>query len=94
MATYAQRAQAIGDALVNGTATQGQIDSLGQALAWEVGSLGEYTSMTLGQKAEFLVTRITQRTIGLVKTYRQNVGSAAAITSATQSVDAEFPPNP
>lgn len=92
MATYAQRAQAIGDALVNGTATAGQIDSLGQALAWESGQLGEYTAMTQGQKAEFLVNRFVSRTIGLVKTYRQNTASAAAIATATQSVDTEFPP--
>jgi len=91
MATFPQRAQAIGDALVNGVATQGQIDSLGQALAWQTGMLVEYSSMTAGQKAEFFVTRMVEINKGYVKTFRQNTASAAAIATASQSVDAEFP---
>lgn len=94
MATFPQRAQAIGDAYVNGVATQGQINSLGEALAWEAGVLVQYNSMTPGQKAEFLVTRTVDKAINLVKVYRQNVRSAAAITQANTETDTEFPPTP
>jgi hypothetical protein len=38
MATYAQRAQAIGDALINGVASAAQIDRLGVAFARQAGN--------------------------------------------------------
>lgn len=94
MASFAQRAQAIGDALVNGTATAAQINHLGQALAHQAGMLGEYNNMTQGQRAEFVVSRIRSMNIGLVKQYDEYVAAQAARASAAAAVDVEFTETP
>lgn len=90
MATFVQRAQAIGDALLNGPATASQINRLGQALAYQSGMLGEYNSMTQAQKAEFFIDRIRALCIGLVKRYDEYMAAQAAMASAVAAVDVEF----
>lgn len=90
MATYVQRAQAIGDALVNGIATPTQINRLGLALAQHGGMVTEYNTLTQLQKAEFFVTRMRALTIGLVKHYDEFTAAANAINAATAAVDLEF----
>lgn len=90
MATYVQRAQAIGDALVNGIATPTQINRLGLALAQHGGMVTEYNTLTQLQKAEFFVTRMRALTIGLVKHYDEFTAAASAISTANAAVDLEF----
>lgn len=94
MATFAQRAQAIGDALLNGTATASQINHLGQALAHQCGMLGEYNNMTQAQRAEFFVSRMRVLCIGLVKRYDEYIAAQTAMASAVAAVDVEFTEQP
>lgn len=94
MATFSQRAQAIGDALVNGTATASQINHLGRALAHQCGMLGEYNNMTQDQRAEFFISRMRSMSINLVKQYDEYVAAQSARASAAAAVDVEFAETP
>lgn len=85
MATYLQRAQSIGNAIVNGTSTLQQIDRLGQAIAFRVGSREHYLSLTTDQKAEFIVRNLRDEFIGLITTMDvQLAAQSASSTAATE----------
>jgi hypothetical protein len=90
MSSYAARIQAIGDAILNKTATQAQLDHLGRALASAVSMDAEYAAMTQGEKATFAVERVRTILVGLVKRYDALTASADAASSATAAVDTEF----
>lgn len=90
MATYVQRAQAIGDALINGTATPTQIDRLGVAFARQSGNAAHYASLTSAAKAEFLVKAVRANLIAVVTSADVNHAAQAAASSATT----DLPENP
>lgn len=90
MATYAQRAQAIGDALINGVATAQQIDRLGVAFARQSGNADHYAGLTNAGKAEFLVKAVRSHLIAIVTS--ADVNHAAQTASSSAATD--LPENP
>lgn len=90
MATFAQRYQAIGDAIVNKVATTLQLDHLGRALAWRAGMLTEYEELGLGGKAQFAVEQIRRLLIQIVKHYDEYEAAETARAAAVTAVDNEF----
>lgn len=94
MATYVQRAQAIGNALVNGTATPAQIDRLGRALANGAARLAEYDAATNAQKAGFLVAEVRRHILGVIKQFEAEDAVRAATTVANTTTDADFSETP
>lgn len=90
MATYAQRAQAIADAIVNATATQTQVNRLGEAIAFNTGQTAHYASLTLAQKAEFIVRHYRGVSIEWVR----SADVQAAMQAAQSSAAADLPEAP
>ena len=90
MATYAQRAQAISDAIVNGTATQSQINRIGEAIARNSGQAEHYAGLTLAQKAEFIVRHYRTRTLEWVRA----ADTDAAVIAARAAAATDLPENP
>lgn len=76
MATGAQRFQSIGDALVNGVATQQQLTRLGTGIAISAGQIDYYNTLTNAQKADFAVKYIRTYLLGLVKSGDQSTAFA------------------
>jgi hypothetical protein len=66
MSSYAARIQAIGDAILNKTATQAQLDHLGRALASAVSMDAENAAMTHGENATNARERVRTKHVGLV----------------------------
>jgi len=90
MATYAERAQAIGNALLNATATAQQVDRLGAAIANNDGNSTAYAAMTQAAKAQFLVTRVREMLLAQVRSSDMTTASRNAQNQAST----DFPETP
>ena len=90
MATYAERAQSIGNALINNAATAQQIDRLGAAIAYNQGNSTAYAAMTSGQKAQFLVTEVRSFLLNMVRA----ADMEAARRTAQNQASTGFPETP
>lgn len=90
MATNAQRAQAIVGAVINGTASNAQINRVGVAIALLSDRSAEYDAMSDGQKAEFVVRHYRDSTIALVR--RADVITAER--AAQSSAETDLPETP
>jgi hypothetical protein len=94
MATYLQRGQAIGDALINGTATASQLNRLGKALSYREARLSEYEAGTNAQKAEIYVTAFRQFCLQVLREYEGHEAVDAARAAAEGAVETDFPEAP
>lgn len=86
MATYAQRITAIGNALVNGTATTPQMDRLGAALAGRAGRAAEYAAATQAGKAQIAVEETCRVLLDVIRQHE----TVAATASVEGDVAATF----
>lgn len=55
MATKLQRGKAIADAIINGTATNAQLNRLGRAMAFRTMRVAEYDAANAAGKADILI---------------------------------------
>lgn len=94
MATWIQRGQAIGDGLLNATASLGQLDRLGKALAFHAGRLDEYNAATNAGKAQIYVESLFKVCISLIKNYESWLDVKTASDAAVAKVDTDFQPTP
>lgn len=92
MATYVQRAQSIGDALVNGVATQAQLVRLADAFARQLEI--DPATLTNGQKAELLVRRMREHALSVIRRAEGDQAEEAARTDTAASVAAGFAESP
>jgi hypothetical protein len=90
MATNAQRVQAIGDALINGTATQAQLSRLGRALAYSEARLAEFDAATPAQQAGILLACLLTQCKARLKDLESQEAVASAKATAAAQVDADF----
>lgn len=90
MPTKTQRIKAVADALLNTTATNAQINKLGQALAARMGRLDEYTAADAAGKASIAIEELRRHLLGMIREYDALVAARAAETAA----DSEFPETP
>lgn len=86
MATYVQRAVAICDAIVNGTATAGQRDAIITAVCPNLPP-----EWTQAQKAEAFIRDLRQRIHRARQGQIQQAGVDSAIASAAAQAEAEVP---
>jgi hypothetical protein len=86
MATYVQRAVAIFDAVVNGTATVAQQNAIVQA--WCPNLPAEYTQ---AQKAQAFVRTVVQHTRACYQSQIQQTSIDAAIASAATQATTDIP---
>ena len=82
MATYAQRAQAIADAVLNAAATPTQINRVGAAIAVMTGQESHYAALSNAQRAEFMVRHYRSVTIGWVRSSDANTAADQAQAQA------------
>lgn len=94
MATYIERAQAIGNALINGVATPTQINRLGGALATAAARESEYAAATNSQKAQFLVEELRRRLLSLIKTVEADTSVRDAQAAVEEDVETGFSETP
>lgn len=94
MATYIQRGQTIGNALVNGVATPQQLDRLGKALANREARLQEYLDGDNAKKAEIYVGAFRQFCLRTLREYEGTEAAQAAQEAAASAVDTDFPEAP
>lgn len=94
MATETQRVQAICDGLLNQSATTGQIDRLGIALASQAGLVNEYQGGTVTQKARIFLDSIRAFCINTVKAREASEAAQAAALSAANSAESSLPESP
>lgn len=90
MATNAERAQAIGNALLNATATPSQLNRLGEALASAAARLSEYNEGTNSEKAGILVEELRRRLIALIRMYEEQTAVDEARTTVQTAVETGF----
>lgn len=90
MATNPQRVQSIGDALLNKTATQAQLDHLGRALAYENGTFADYQAATAAGKYDLTIAAIRAHLINPVRAYDAATAAQTASASADAAVIVEF----
>ncbi len=88
MATNAQRAQAICDAIINGTATQAQMNRIASAMLALDGR--DPSASTLAQKAESLVASLRSYCLQAVKRHEGEVAAQAARLSNAATVESGF----
>lgn len=94
MATFIERGQAIGNALINGTATLAQLDRLGKALAHAEAREAEYLASNNAGKAQIYVEAFRAYCIRVLKEYEQQQAVASAKAAAAATVDTDFPQAP
>lgn len=94
MATFIQRGQSIGNALINGTATLAQLDRLGRALAYREARLQEYLDGDNAKKAEIYVTAFRNWCLSAMREFEGQDAAVAARTAAAADVDTGFPEAP
>lgn len=82
MATFVQRMQAIGDALVNGVATPTQLNELGEAL-YNI-SPEAWAELTNAQKAEETVKRLRRFANNAMRQYKDELARRAISNDADQ----------
>lgn len=90
MATYAARAQAIADALLNTTATAAQQLRLGRALAYREGTLAEFDAATNALKAEMFVKASRRLYLSIVRTFEGDDSASTARHSTETQVGIDF----
>jgi hypothetical protein len=83
MATYAQRTQAICDAIINGVSTQAQQLELAEALYSRSLAGPAFDTLTLGQKAEIIPAQFRSYALYVVRALRQAKAQAAAVDPAS-----------
>jgi hypothetical protein len=88
--TPTQRAQMIGDALLNRTATQAELNRLGTALATNSNALDAYTAMDATQKANYLVQRFRTFAVSNVQKLDGETAAASATSTAVQAAATAF----
>lgn len=91
MATYLQRGQAIGNALINGTATPAQLNRLGRALAYREARLTEYDAGDNNAKAEIYVAAFRSYCLQALSEFEGYEAAQAAAAAAGSQVEADFP---
>ena len=90
MATYLERAQALGLALLNRAPTLPELDKWGRALAWQTGREQEYNAATTEQRAWFIVTSTLDRAVAVISQYDEESASRTARAAASDAVKAAF----
>lgn len=91
MATFVQRWQSIGDALLNAVAPAAKLGRLAEAVCYSQGRLHEYqAASTNALKAEIAVQCIRGALLALVKTYEADVAVSAARQTTSATVDTDF----
>lgn len=85
MATYAQRAVAICDALLNATATGTQRDRIAKAFAASLPP-----EATQAQIAEQFIKEIRQYVLGRIQSYETDVGVSALRESKASQIISDF----
>ena len=90
MATYLQRGQAIGNALINGTATPAQLNRLGRALAYREARLTEYDAGTNDDKAAIFVLSFRAFCIEALQNFEGLEAADDARQAAAGAVDTAF----
>ena len=91
MATNAQRWNAICDALVNGTATDGQKLRLGRAVAARDGMLEQFDEATNGQKVGIAGQSMRRLALNMVRGFEGESAGSAAHAAAVGQVGSDFP---
>lgn len=86
MATYVERLQAIGTALVNRAVTPAEFDKLGRAMAYAAGRIPEYEAATSGQRAKFMVLHFLRYATELMSHYDEEQAAAAARAAAAAAI--------
>lgn len=86
MATNMQRIQAIGDALVNGTATAQQLDAFGEALYGV--SPAAWAELTNQEKLEVTIKKLRQFANYTIKQYKDEVARQAINNPADELPEA------
>lgn len=94
MATNIQRGQAIGNALINGTATLAQLDRLGRALAYREAQLQTYENSDNDGKASIFIEAFRSFCIRALKDYESLAAEQAAKEAAASKVETDFPQAP
>lgn len=90
MATFIQRGQSIGNALINGVATLAQLDRLGRALAYKSGQLDSYLVGSNDVKAQIYVGVFRQFCTEAIVDYESAVAVAAAVATTAATVQNDF----
>lgn len=94
MATWIQRGQSIGDALLNAVASLGQLDRLGRALAYHFGRLAEYDAANNAGKAQIYVESLFKLCVQMIKHFESAMDSKTAGDAAVAKVDTDFQQTP
>lgn len=94
MATKPQRAQSLGDALLNGVASTAQINRLALALAFTEGKAAAFNAMTQAERAAYFVDHLKTYCTNATKGYDVSTATATAAATALAANAQEFPPEP
>lgn len=94
MATYVQRIQAIGDALINGSATPTQLQRIGEALAMHGSAHAEYLAATNAGKAEIAVRELRKTLLAIIKNAESAEAVRSAMLGSSSAVDTDFTESP
>lgn len=90
MATNIQRWQAIGDALLNRSATAAQLSKLGLAIASKGPAMDEYMGLTSNAKAGYALAHLRRHMLSMAKEYYRAAAVTQAVDNTSASIDAEF----
>lgn len=90
MATFIQRGQAIGNALINGVASMAQLDRLGKALAYREARLAEYDSSDNAGKAQIYIEAFRALCLQALREYESSAAVQAAKEVAEGAVGTDF----
>lgn len=88
MATKAQRIQAIGDAIINGTASTTQLTRMADSFI--LNRQRDPASYTQGQKAEFALATFREFALSEVKRAEGDVAASAAHDAVRGDVGSDF----
>jgi hypothetical protein len=94
MATFIQRGQTIGNALINGTATLAQLDRLGKALAYREARETEYLAGDNNVKAQIYVEAFRAFCLRALREYEGAQAVTTAKATAEAAIDTDFPEVP
>lgn len=91
MATFVQRWQSIGDALLNAVASVSQLNRLAEAVCYSQSRLAEYRAAgTNALKSEIAMQCLRAVLLGLIKNFEGETAISAARASTTTTVDTDF----
>lgn len=95
MATFVQRWQSVGDALLNTVASVTQLGRLATAVCFHQGRLADYIAApTNAAKAEVAVQCLRSLLLAVVKNYESEAAVMSARQSAAVTVDTDFAGTP